>query len=103
MERYKGVDREKVLAELREKYPEMPDPGTREWSEFLKRLKEENPEDYRAALLLGGGVTKALEKEIQRAKRRDADTSLCGTASSPGNTEAKAPPTRERLDFSLLP
>ncbi|RTI49584.1 hypothetical protein CSW14_11355 [Thermus scotoductus] len=54
----------------------MPDPGTREWSEFLKRLKEENPEDYRAALLLGGGITKALETEIQRAKRRDAIKSL---------------------------
>lgn len=76
MERYKGVDREKVLAELREKYPEMPDPGTREWSEFLKRLKGENPEDYRAALLLGGGITKALETEIQRAKKRDAIKSL---------------------------
>lgn len=76
MERYKGVDREKVLAGLREKYPEIPEPGTKEWPEFLKRLKEENPEDYRAALLLGGGITKALEKEIQRAKRRDAVKSL---------------------------
>lgn len=50
----------------------MPEPGTTEWTEFLKRLKEEAPEDYRKALLLGGGITTALQKEIQRSKRRDA-------------------------------
>jgi len=76
VERYKGVDREKLLAVLREKYPDMPQPGTGEWTEFLKRLKEENPDDYRSALLLGGGVTKALEKEIQRSQRRDTIKNL---------------------------
>jgi len=71
-DKYKGVDRNKILAELREKYEDMPEPGTQEWSGFLTRLKEESPDDYRKALLLGGGVTTALQKEIQRSKRRDA-------------------------------
>ena len=60
------------MAELREKYGDMPEPGTQEWLGFLTRLKEESPDDYRKALLLGGGVTAALQKEIQRSKRRDA-------------------------------
>lgn len=104
MERYKGVDREKVLAELREKYPEMPDPGTREWSEFLKRLKEENPEDYRAALLLGGGITKALETEIRRAKRRDAIKSLWNRLFTREHRGKAAPDKRKigLLAFALV-
>ena len=71
-DKYRGVDRNKLLAELREKYEDMPEPGTQEWLGFLTRLKEESPDDYRKALLLGGGVTAALQKEIQRSKRRDA-------------------------------
>jgi len=71
-DKYRGVDRNKLLAELREKYGDMPEPGTQEWLGFLIRLKEESPDDYRKALLLGGGVTAALQKEIQRSKRRDA-------------------------------
>jgi hypothetical protein len=71
-DKYKGVDRNKLLAELKEKYADIPEPGTQEWLDFLTRLKEESPDDYRKALLLGGGVTAALQKEIQRSKRRDA-------------------------------
>ncbi len=49
----------------------MPEPGTEAWTGFLKKLKEASPEDYRSALLLGGGITQALQKEISRSKRRD--------------------------------
>jgi len=69
---YRGVDRNKLLLELREKYGDIPEPGTQEWLGFVTGLKEESPDDYRKALLLGGGITAALQKEIQRSKRRDA-------------------------------
>lgn len=54
----------------------MPEPGTPAWVDFLKRLKEEAPEDYRSALLLGGGLTQALQREIARSQRRDAINNL---------------------------
>lgn len=63
---------------LKEKYPDMPEPGTTAWVDFLKRLKEEAPEDYKNAILLGGGVTQALQREIQRSKRRDFAKELLG-------------------------
>ncbi len=66
------MDREAIKSALKAKYPDMPEPGTAPWTEFLRKLKESAPEDYRSALLLGGGVTQALQKEIQRAQRRDA-------------------------------
>lgn len=72
MEEKRKVDREALKASLKQKYPEMPEPGTQAWVEFLKKLKEASPEDYRSALLLGGGITQALQKEIARSQRRDS-------------------------------
>lgn len=72
MEEKRKVDREALKASLKQKYPEMPEPGTQAWVDFLKKLKEASPEDYRSALLLGGGITQALQKEIVRSQRRDS-------------------------------
>lgn len=72
MEEKRKVDREALKASLKQKYPEMPEPGTQAWVEFLKKLKEASPEDYRSALLLGGGITQALQREIARSQRRDS-------------------------------
>ena len=73
----------------------MPEPGTPAWVDFLKRLKEEAPEDYRSALLLGGGLTQALQREIARSQRRDAINDLFSRLFMRGHPTGKVPDKRK--------
>ena len=73
----------------------MPDPGSRKWGDFLRKLKEENPEDYKMALLLGGAVTQALQREIQRSQVRDQLKGLFARLFLREGRDGKAPHKRK--------
>lgn len=63
----------------------MPEPGTPAWVDFLKRLKEEAPEDYRSALLLGAVLPRRFRGKSP-AHSAGTPSTTCFPAFSCGNT-----------------